>query len=159
MGSSSLSTPYRPRVRILDSRMVHIDRQQKCCILHDGQDLGWVQRSKPWRLWGVSSRADDRRVSLWLWWRYSAKKSVYDWRKSMYHWITIYMSPVPGPPHPPNGIPPHPLYIYTIGDISQPWNVCASWGSMLPYDYLVVATGGSSHGISALKWHEIYTLW
>ena len=35
-----------PRVRILDSRMVHIDRQQKCCILHDGQDLGWVQRGK-----------------------------------------------------------------------------------------------------------------
>ena len=26
------------RVRILDSRMVHIDRQQKCCILHDGVD-------------------------------------------------------------------------------------------------------------------------
>ena len=43
MGSSSLS-PYHPRVRILDSRMVHIDRQQKCCILHDGQGLGWVQQ-------------------------------------------------------------------------------------------------------------------
>ncbi|CAK8994403.1 Cilia- and flagella-associated protein 61 (CFAP61) (Flagellar-associated protein 61) [Durusdinium trenchii] len=27
------------RVRILDSRMVHIDRQQKCCILHDGSML------------------------------------------------------------------------------------------------------------------------
>ncbi|CAJ1408184.1 unnamed protein product [Effrenium voratum] len=27
------------KVRILDSRMVHIDRQQKCCILHDGSML------------------------------------------------------------------------------------------------------------------------
>merc|ERR1711971_1264900 len=27
------------RVRILDSRMVQIDRQQKCCILHDGSML------------------------------------------------------------------------------------------------------------------------
>ena len=138
MGSSSLS-PYRcpGSVSWIVAWCTSTDSKSAafCTMVRTSVGCNVASWAQPWRLSGVASRADDRRLSLWFWWRYSAKKSVYDWRKSMYHWITLYIY----------------IYIYTVGDISQPWNVCASWGSMLPYDYLVVATGGSSYGIIALQ--------
>lgn len=64
------------RVRILDSRMVQIDRQQKCCILHDGSMLPYdylivatglqddALHSMKIRSWGVEHVTDGyRRVN------------------------------------------------------------------------------------------------